>query len=96
MNYDEILVGSVALILSIAALSFAFGPWTKPYELKTIAAVADRFGKPAARGLWIVIAIAAFAAGTAILAGLRPGYADPTGSTGPAEGYTGSNIDMLV
>jgi hypothetical protein len=77
MSYDEPLVGSLAIIIAVAAVAIAIGPWSQPYRLKTISAVNRRFGKPAARGVWIAIAIAALTAGFAILSGVRPGYAVP-------------------
>ena len=77
MSPDEILVGAIALILAAIALAFAIGPWDAPYQLRMLAAVASRLGKPAARGVWIVIALALFTAGMAILNGLRPSYAQP-------------------
>ena len=77
MSYDETFVGSLAVIFAILATAIALGPWTRPYQLRTISAVANRFGKPAARGLWIAIAIALTTAGWAILTGMRPSYAKP-------------------
>jgi hypothetical protein len=77
MSYDEPLVGSLAIIVAVAAVAIAVGPWSQPYRLKTISAVNRRFGKPAARGVWIAIAIASLTAGFAILSGVRPGYAVP-------------------
>lgn len=83
MRYDEPLVGSLAIILAITAAAIAVGPWTEPYRLRSISAVNQRFGKPAARGVWIAISIAALTAGFAILSGVRPSYAVP-GNPSPA------------
>ncbi len=77
MNYGEALVGSIALVAAIASLAIAVGPWGRPYQLSTISAISRRFGKPAARGVWLAIAIALLTAGSAIVAGLRPSYASP-------------------
>ena len=77
MSYDEPFVGSLAIIVAIAAVAIAIGPWSQPYRLQSISAVSRRFGKPAARGVWIAIAIASLTAGFAILSGIRPGYAVP-------------------
>ena len=74
---DEILVGSIAVVIAVLSMAIALGPWIGPYQLKTISAVSRRFGKPVARGVWIAIALASFAAGLAILSGLRPHYAVP-------------------
>ena len=77
MSYDEPLVGSLAIVIAVAAAAIAIGPWSQPYRLRTISAVSHRFGKPAARGVWIAIAVAALTAGFAILSGVRPSYAVP-------------------
>ena len=77
MSPDEVLVGSIALIFALISIAIAIGPWESPYQLRTISAVSKRFGKPAARGLWLMIALASFTAGFAILSGMRPSYADP-------------------
>ena len=84
MRYDEPLVGSLAIIIAITAMAIAVGPWSEPYRLRTISAVNRRFGKPAARGVWMAIAIAALTAGFAILSGVRPSYAVP-GNQVPAD-----------
>jgi membrane associated rhomboid family serine protease len=77
MRYDEPLVGSLAIVIAVVAAAIAVGPWTEPYRLRTFSAISQRYGKPVARGVWIAIAIASLTSGFAILAGVRPGYADP-------------------
>lgn len=77
MSYDETLIGSIAMIMALISFLIAFGPWAKPYQLPTMMAVSRRYGKAAARGLWLLIALASLASGVAILGGLRPGYAEP-------------------
>ncbi|NND96596.1 MAG: hypothetical protein HKN47_04625 [Pirellulaceae bacterium] len=77
-SYDELLVGALAIIFAIVALVISAGPWDAPYRLRTISAVASRFGKPAARGIWVAVAVAAFASGLAIFSGTRPSYATQT------------------
>ncbi len=81
MSHDETLVGSIALIVATVSLAIAVGPWNAPYQLRTVSSVSRRFGKPAARGLWMVIALASMTAGLAILSGLRPSYAVPAQRT---------------
>ena len=78
MRYDEPLVGSLAVIVAIAAAAIAIGPWSQPYRLRTFSAICRRFGKPVARGIWIAIAVALLTSGLAILSGLRPSYAVPS------------------
>jgi hypothetical protein len=80
MTYDEPLVGTLAILLSFVAMAIAAGPWPGPYQLRTFSAVCNRFGKPIARGVWLIIALAAFGSGLAILSGIRPGYADQQSS----------------
>ncbi len=79
MSYDEPLVGSLAILIAMVSLAIAVGPWARPYELRSVHAVRSRFGKPAARGIWILVAAASLASGMAILSGFRPGYAVPAG-----------------
>ncbi|MGB7329009.1 MAG: hypothetical protein WBD31_29280 [Rubripirellula sp.] len=75
MSYDEPLVGGLSVLMSMMAMFIAVGPWDQPYQLKTIHAIQHRFGKLAARIVWVAIAIAAMDAGIAILSGMRPSYA---------------------
>ena len=77
MSYDEPLVGSLSIVFAVAAAAIAIGPWSRPYELRTIAAFRHRFGMMAARGAWVALAIAFLSVGTAILNGIRPSYAVP-------------------
>jgi hypothetical protein len=77
MSYDEVFVGSLAVIIAIVAAAIAVGPWDKPYRLKSIAAIGRRFGKRVARGVWVAIAVASLTAGFAILTGMRPSYTHP-------------------
>ena len=81
MSNDEVLVGSLAIVLAISALAVALGPWTAPYQLRSFSIVERRFGKPAARGLWIAVAISLTTAGFAIINGIRPSYAKPAQQT---------------
>jgi len=81
VRYDEPLVGSLAVFFAILSAFVAVGPWQEPYQLRTIAAVKRRFGKLAARGVWVAIALALLTAGMAILSGVRPSYAVPATQT---------------
>ncbi|TWU04511.1 hypothetical protein [Stieleria varia] len=78
MSYQDLFVGTLAIVIGIGALLAGVGPWAAPYQLRTMAAVTRRYGKPAARSLWIVVAFASLIAGAAISAGVRPSYASPT------------------
>ena len=78
MRYDDVFVGAVAIILGIISLVIAFGPWQGPYQLRSVSAVGNRFGKPAARGVWILVAVVSILSGLAISNGIRPSYASPT------------------
>ena len=80
MSHDEILVGTLAILIAIAADAVAVGPWNEPYRLRSFSAITDRFGKPVARGVWVAIAVALLTAGVAILSGLRPSYTMPAQS----------------
>ena len=81
MSNDEALIGSLAILLAIAAFAIAVGPWNAPYRLRSFAAVQRRHGKSAARGVWIAVAIALMTAGLAIVNGIRPPYAKPAQQT---------------
>lgn len=75
---DEFFVGCLALAISTIATAISIGPWSAPYQIRTFSHVQSRFGKPAARLVWLVIAIVSGGSGAAILSGLRPGYAAPS------------------
>lgn len=76
VNPDEILVGSLALVFAVVSFLIGVGPWSAPYQLRTIQAVAKRYGKTAARVVWVVISLAFLVVGMAVLLGLRPSYAN--------------------
>ena len=76
-NYNDLFVSSVAMIGSVSAFAVAIGPWQQPYQLRTIAAVVERYGMFAARVVWISVAIVSLLAGGSIASGIRPGYAQP-------------------
>ncbi|MEM9587595.1 MAG: hypothetical protein AAGA03_09965 [Planctomycetota bacterium] len=78
MRYDDALVGSLAIGLALVSIAVCLGPWTGPYQLRSIAAVKRRFGMSAARSIWFLIAVAAMMAGVSILTGIRPTYATPS------------------
>ncbi len=65
----------MAIAVSLVATAISIGPWTAPYQIRSMKYVSDRFGKPAARILWLTIAIVSGSSGVAILNGLRPSYA---------------------
>lgn len=75
MSYDDLLVGGVAVFLSVICTVIALGPWQKPFQLRSVDAIRQRFGMLAARFTWLLLAGALLAAGVTILAGLRPAYA---------------------
>lgn len=78
MSHDEALVGTVALLVAGLSIFFAVGPWSLPYELRSIAGVEAKFGKQAARCVWLLIAILSGVSSIAILSDVRPSYAAPT------------------
>lgn len=90
-NYSEPLVGCIAIALAATATAVSLGPWDRPYELRTVAAVRRRFGKAAARVLWLALAVTALASGLAILTGARPPYAAPDGE--PERGAADSALE---
>lgn len=71
-------MGCLALTLSAIATAIAFGPWTVPYQIRSVKYVRERFGKRAARSLWLAVAVITGGSGVAILNGVRPDYAAPT------------------
>ncbi|WP_302120193.1 hypothetical protein [Allorhodopirellula heiligendammensis] len=62
----------------MTATAIAIGPWAAPYEIRSVKYVHDKYGKPAARGVWLAVAIIAGGSGIAILNGVRPAYAAPS------------------
>ncbi len=77
MRYDEPLVAAVAITLATIAVAIAAGPWSGPYQLRTIDAIRHRFGMSVARAVWVAVALTMFATGLAIISGARPNYAVP-------------------
>lgn len=68
----------MALLVAGLSIFFAVGPWSLPYELRSIAGVEAKFGKQAARCVWLLIAILSGVSSIAILSDVRPSYAAPT------------------
>lgn len=77
LGSDEVLVGSLAVALSLIAFGIAIGPWQAPYRIRRVASIQSRFGKNAARLIWLFAAILAGTCGFAILNDVRPSYATP-------------------
>jgi Mg2+/citrate symporter len=73
-SFDQPLVGSIALVIAAAACVVGFGPWEGPYQLSTFAAIDQRYGRRAARMVWIAIAAVLMTLGLAIISGWRPSY----------------------
>lgn len=71
-------MGCLALAFSAIATAIAIGPWTAPYQIRSVKFVRERFGSLAARSLWLAVAIITGGSGVAILNGVRPNYAAPT------------------
>jgi hypothetical protein len=78
VNPDEILVGSLAIVLSLLGLLIGVGPWEAPYQLRTFQRVTQRYGKMAARAVWVLLSIAFLLVALAVLLRLRPSYAAPS------------------
>lgn len=74
---DEKLVGGLAILLGIMFLCFSLGPWESPYRLRSTATVTKRFGKPASRLFWLLLAVILGGLGVAIVTDMRPGYVKP-------------------
>ncbi|MCC9644940.1 hypothetical protein LOC71_21905 [Rhodopirellula sp. JC740] len=77
MIQDDTLVGGVALCIAAICTAIAIGPWTAPYQVRSIASIQKHYGAVAARGAWLLIAILSAISGVAILNGIRPSYASP-------------------
>jgi Mg2+/citrate symporter len=73
-SFDQPLVGSIALVIATAAAIAGVGPWDSPYQLRTFAAIDQRYGRLAARLIWIAIAAVLMTMGLAIISGWRPSY----------------------
>ena len=86
MNPDEILVGSLALVFAVVSFLIGVGPWIAPYQLQTFQAVGKRYGKTAARLVWLLISLAFLVVGVAVLLGLRPSYARLSSGVYPSFG----------
>lgn len=76
-SYSDPLVGTIAILLGLTAAAVSIGPWTVPYQLRTVDTIRRRFGLRAARLIWLAVAIATLTSGVAILGGMRPPYVEP-------------------
>ena len=76
-SYNDEFVGALAIAISFITLAAGIGPWSPPYEIRSMLMIVEKFGKRAARILWVLIAIASLVAGIAVLSGIRPSYAQP-------------------
>lgn len=74
MRWDDLLVGTLALGLSVVATASAIGIVDAPYQLRTVRMVQRRYGQTAARGLFLFLAALMLLSGSAILSGFRPNY----------------------
>lgn len=92
---DEKLVGGLAILLGIMFLCFSLGPWESPYRLRSTAIVTKRFGKPAARLFWLLLAVILGGLGVAIVTDLRPSYAKPVSVRGLSVGVDAARAHQL-
>lgn len=80
----EWLVGGLAIVMAslLSWNAICFSPLF--YQLATISAVQNRFGRKAACGLLLAVSVVLLGAGIMILSGARPAYAvsKPAGGTG--------------
>lgn len=74
MRWDDLLVGGLAIGLAAVATASAAGMLTTPYRLGSIRSIQQRYGEPAARAFFLLLAALMLLTGTAILSGLRPSY----------------------
>ena len=74
MRWDDLFVGGLAIGIAAMSTASAAGLLTSPYRLDSIRRIQQRFGDPAARGFFILLAALMLLTGTAILSGLRPSY----------------------
>ena len=77
MPNDQIFVGSVTIVLSIASFFAALGNSQAPYNMSLAARIEKRFGKPAARSFYAILGIVLAVLATMILSGFRPSFATP-------------------
>ncbi len=73
----EWLVGGLAIVMAsfMSWNALAFSPFF--YELRTVSAVQNRYGRRAACGLLLGVSLVLLGAGVMILSGIRPAYAIP-------------------
>lgn len=76
-THSEWLVGGLAIAMSgwLSWNAVVFAPWL--YGLHSVASVQHRFGRRAACGLALGVAVMLLAMGVMILSGVRPAYAVP-------------------
>lgn len=77
MISDECFVGCLAIGVAIITLVIALGPWNLPYRSRAMISIGERYGKKAARLVWLLIAIISAASGVSILNEIRPSDAAP-------------------
>ena len=77
MRADQIFVGAIALAIGGMALSASLGWWHRPFRVRTIMAIQERWGEAAARTVLGCIAAGMLGSGAAILLDARPGFAMP-------------------
>lgn len=73
----EWLIGGLAIAMAsvMSWNALAFSPFF--YELRTVSAVQNRYGRRAACGLLLGVSLVLLGAGVMILSGIRPAYAIP-------------------
>jgi len=73
----EWLVGGLAIVMAslVSWNALAFSPFF--YQLRTVSAVQNRYGRKAACGLLLGVSLLLLGAGIMILSDIRPAYAVP-------------------
>jgi len=84
MIQADTFVGSLAIILGIAAGVAAFLPIEHSASLRGVRTIQDRFGNSSARAILAIVASVLLASGIMIVRDLRPEFADPVSGSKPA------------
>ena len=53
MRGDEILVGGLSIVMALAAMGAALGPWSEPYKLWAARTIKNRFDRAALGRVWV-------------------------------------------
>ena len=96
MQIADIFVGSVSVVLGVAALAIAAANWGPGFQFWIGHAIDSRSGRTATRIVYAVVGIALVALGMAIMLGFAPNARRQSSAAEPRPAIFARSLDQMT